>query len=112
MKSIDVYEQYFEADYVFNGVRRKGVAVKLTATSEEGMITYTNSVSFFPHEDAEDFRIRYDAYFENEISRNKGRRSKKKDSEYLAEIRKLTEAILPPEAEVYWDKPLIEARLG
>ena len=110
MKSIDVYEQYFEADYEFNGVKRKGCAVKLTATSEEGMITYTNSISFFPHRDAEDFGISYDAYFEKTLYSAKGRRSRKKDKEYLEDIQNLSMAICPVDARIFWDKPLIEAR--
>lgn len=112
MKSIDVYEQYFEADYVYNGVQRNAVVVKLTAISEEGNISYVNSLSFFPHSDPEDYGISYDAYFEKTIYSAKGRRSKKKDAEYLAMIRDLSAEICPPEAKIYWDKALIEARLG
>ena len=54
---IDVYQQYFAAEGSFSGVRRRGAAVMLTAASGGGEIRYTLTVSFFPHKDAEDFRI-------------------------------------------------------
>ena len=113
MKEIDVYEQYFEADYEFNGVKRKAAVVKLTATSDSGMIKYANSVSFFPHRDEEDFAISYDAYEERTLHEAKGRRSRKLDQLYYSQIRELTDAICKEiGAEIYWDKPLIEERRG
>ena len=55
MKVIDVYSQYFEGDCTFNGVKRRGALVRLTATSEEGNIRYDVGLTFFPHIDSEDF---------------------------------------------------------
>ena len=63
MKVIDVYMQYFAADCVFNDVPRHAAVVKLTSTSDEGVITYEVSVSFFPFNDPEEFGISYDAFF-------------------------------------------------
>ena len=60
---IDVYQQYFAAEGSFSGVRRRGAAVMLTASSGGGEICYTLTVSFFPHKDAEDFGISYDAAY-------------------------------------------------
>ena len=59
---VDVYSQYFAAECVYHGRQRKGVVVKLTSSSEAGTIRYRVSVSFFPHENPEDFVISYDAY--------------------------------------------------
>ena len=114
MKVIDVYEQYFKADCMFNTVQRNGAVVKLTATSDAGMIKYDACVSFFPHEDDEDFRISYDAYAEETLYEAKGRRSKKREQEELlpalrAHADKLAEGL---GGSIDWDSPLIEARLG
>ena len=113
MKVIDVYEQYFEGSGTFNTVPRKGVQVKLTATSDEGTIRYEVSVNFFPHEDEEDFRISYDAFFSKELFFAKGRRSKKKEAVYLENLREEADLLAEEnEGEIFWDRPLIEARLG
>ena len=113
MKVIDVYEQYFKADCMFNTVQRNGAVVKLTATSDAGQIKYSVSVSFFPHEDAEDFRISYDAYEETTIYEAKGRRSKKREKEYLPNIREYAdECAAKLGGTIDWDSPLIEARMG
>lgn len=62
MAVIDVYKQYFNAECIYNDVERKAAVVTLTATSETGNIKYEVGISFFPHRDAEDFAISYDAY--------------------------------------------------
>ena len=64
---INVYSQYFQAQASFSGVERRGALVLLISDSEAGMISYKAAVSFFPHRDAEDFGVSYDAYFEKEI---------------------------------------------
>ena len=111
MKVIDVYEQYFAADLVFNEVQRRAASVKLTATSEEGMISYEVSVSFFPFEDPEDFRITYDAYFSKILSQEKGRRTKKKDAMYLEQVRDVADELAEEAGgTIDWDKPLIPAQ--
>ena len=63
MKTNDVYQRYFEAECEFNKVKRRAALVKLTAETDNGMITYEVSVNFFPHTDEEDFAVSYDACY-------------------------------------------------
>ena len=113
MKVIDVYRQYFAADCEFNTVQRNGAVVCLTATSEEGNIKYEVSVSFFPHSDEEDFAVSYDAYGSRELFCNKGRRSKKRDQEFIAQIQPAADEIAKSmSGEIFWDKPLCQAQYG
>ena len=113
MKVIDVYKQYFSADCKFNTVQRNGAVVTLTSTSDCGMITYEVSVSFFPHRDAEDFAISYDAYAIKEIYNAKGRRSKKKEEIFMEQIKEHADtAAAELEGTIFWDKPLREAQYG
>ncbi len=113
MKVIDVYEQYFKADCFFNTVQRNGAVVKLTATSDAGQIKYDVSVSFFPHEDEEDFRISYDAYESVILYEAKGRCSKKREKEYLPKVREYADECAEKlGGTIDWDSPLIEARMG
>ena len=113
MTVIDVYQQYFAADGVWNGVPRHGASVKLTATSDAGMITYETSVSFFPHNDPEDFAVSYDAYFSKVLTEGKGRRSKKKDAACLEMVRDaVNELAGTAGSTVCWEQPLTEARYG
>ena len=60
MKTTDVYERYFEGECEYNGRPRHAAAVKLTAESDSGMIKYTVSVNFFPHDSADDYAISYE----------------------------------------------------
>ena len=111
MKVIDVYMQYFAADCVFNEVPRHAAVIKLTATSEEGMISYEVSVSFFPFNDPEDFAISYDAYFSKVLSQEKGRRTKKKDELYLSMVRETADELAETAGgSIDWEEPLIPAR--
>ena len=111
MKVIDVYMQYFSADCVFNEVPRHAAVVKLTATSDEGVITYEVSVSFFPFNDPEDFVISYDAFFSKVLSQEKGRRTKKKDELYLSMVKETADELAESAGGyIYWEKPLIPAR--
>lgn len=113
MKVIDVYAQYFAGECVYNEVPRHGVSVKLTATSDAGEVFYEVSVSFFPHNDPEDFGISYDAYASREIYRAKGRRSKKREAEFLETFRTEADAVAAElGGTIDWDHPLIEARWG
>ena len=113
MKTIDVYKQYFSAECTFNGVERRGAAVWLTAESDSGMIRYEVGVTFFPHQDAEDFAISYDACVLKELIRTKGRRSKKRDGQYLAQVQTIANEIAASlEGSIHWDKPLREAQYG
>ncbi len=61
MATVNVYEQYFEAAGTFNGVDRHAALVMLISDSAEGNICYKAAVSFFPHNDPEDFAVSYDA---------------------------------------------------
>ena len=111
MKVIDVYMQYFSADCVFNEVPRHAAVVKLTATSDEGIITYEVSVSFFPFNDPEDFVISYDAFFSKVLSQKKGRRTKKKDELYLSMVKDTADELAESAGGyIDWEKPLIPAR--
>ena len=97
MKTIDVFACYYEASASVNGRDRHAAAVKLTATS------------------AEDFAISYDAYESETVFRGKGRRTKKRDAEYLETetLRAHADALAAKfDGTINWEKPLIEARLG
>ncbi len=110
---INVYSQYFEAHGAFNGVERRGALVLLISDSEAGTISYRAAVSFFPHQDAEDFAVSYDAYFEKELYRAPGRRSRKREAALLATLHEEIDAIAARhDAAVLWAKPLGEPRIG
>ena len=113
MATLNVYEQYFAASAVFNGIERRGVRVMLISTSENGEIRYEVAVTFFPHTSPEDYAVSYDAYYEKELYQAKGRRSKKREEELLEHfpevIDELAEAV---NGTVFWEKPLREARRG
>ena len=110
---INVYERYYKAEAVFYGVPRNGALVMLTADSEAGCITYNAAVSFFPHTDAEDFAVSYDAYFEQELFSGKGRRSKKKEAVFLEQLPEVVSRLAAEHgASVLWDEPLTEERRG
>lgn len=113
MKTVDVYRQYFSADCIFNGVQRRAALVTLQAESDCGMIKYTAAASFFPHETDDDFAVSYDAYASIELFSGKGRRSKKRDAEFLAAVREqIDEASEEIGGRVFWDEPLSEAQMG
>jgi len=113
MYCIDVYEQYFEGEIEAYGVTRHGALVKLTATGEEGMIKYEAFVTFFFHEDEEDYAVSYDLSGAEELYNKKGRRSKKRESELMEELRPTVDRIAEGMGgRVFWDKPLREARHG
>jgi hypothetical protein len=113
MASVNVYEQYFSADADFNGVPRHGALVMLIATSEEGNIRYEAAVSFFPHNEDDDFAVSYDAYFSKVLYEAKGRRSKKREQALMEEFRQhIDELAETIGGKVLWDKPLREERRG
>ena len=113
MNDVNVYQQYFAAECEYNGVLRKGAAVSLTAASGEGQIRYTVQVTFFPHADPEDFGISYDAAAEKVLYEARGRRAKKRE-QALMETLRTEAAALAAElgGSIFWEQPLIEARLG
>ena len=113
MKTIDVFECSYEASAVVNGRDRHAAVVKLTATSDAGMITYSFSVNFFPHDDEEDFAISYDGYVEEVAFEGKGRRTKKRDAAFLEELQERADALAAQlDGTIDWEKPLIEPRRG
>ena len=83
MATINVYEQYFAADLVANDVPRRAALVMLISDSEAGQIRYEAAVTFFPHNDEEDYAVSYDAYFSKVLYEAKGRRSKKREQALL-----------------------------
>ena len=113
MAAINVYERYYAAEAEFNGVPRHGALVMLIATSEEGQISYEAAVTFFPHNDEEDYAVSYDAYLSKVLYEAKGRRSKKREQSLLEtltlEIDQLAETI---KRKVLWEQPLREERRG
>ena len=109
--TVNVYEQYFEAQLEANGVERHAALVMLTATSEAGMVQYEAAVTFFPHNDEEDFAVSYDAYYSKVLFEGKGRRSRKRDAAYMEAVRGEVDALAAEAGgEVFWDRPLMDAR--
>ena len=109
--TIDIYQQYFEASCVFNGIQRRAASVKLTSESGDGEISYTVSVSFFPHTDDEDFAVSYDAYAEKMIYQAKGRRSKKREAAMLQNLRQDCDALAGLlSGVIVWNHPIRDAR--
>ena len=110
---VNVYEQYFAAEGIFNGVERRGALVMLVSDSEAGTICYCAAVTFFPHRDEEDYAVSYDAFFEQELYRAPGRRSKKREAALLEQLPTEIDALASVHgARVIWDHPLREARRG
>ncbi|MBR5389676.1 MAG: hypothetical protein IK141_00030 [Clostridia bacterium] len=113
MKAVDVYQQYFSAQCVYHNVRRRAVSVRLTAESDKGRIRYTVGISFFPYADETDFAVSYDAAAERELYENKGRRSKKRESALLEQLRVHANALAGELGGIiFWDEPLREAQIG
>lgn len=113
MASVNVYEQYFEAEGSFNSRERHGALVMMISESEEGNITYKAAVTFFPHDDEEDYAVSYDAYFETVMYQGKGRRSKKREQTLMEGLHNAIDGLASENhAAVFWDKPLREERRG
>lgn len=111
--TINVYEQYFEADLVAGGVQRRAALIMLIADSEAGHIRYAAALTFFPHEDAEDFAVSYDAYYSTVLFDGPGRRSKKREEKLLAGLQGEIDALAQAAGgAVFWGRPLREARRG
>lgn len=113
MATINVYQQYFAAECTYNGVDRHAAAVTLIATSEDGQIRYEVAVSFFPHVSDDDFAISYDAYFSKLLYEAKGRRSKKREQQLMEILHDESDSLaIEANGVIFWDRPLIEARLS
>ena len=110
---VDVYQQYFAAEGIFNGRERHGADVKLTADSEQCRIRYEVSVSFFPHDTVDDFSVSYDAFFAETVYDAAGRRSSKRETSLLEELRSTADGLAQKNGgSIDWDHPLKEARKG
>ena len=111
--TVNVYERYYAAEAEFNGVPRHGALVMLVADSDAGNIKYEAAVTFFLHNDEEDYAVSYDAYLSKVLYESKGRRSKKREEMLMEtfqdEINKLSETI---GGKVLWNQPLREERRG
>ena len=113
MKVIDVYQQYFAAQCLFNGVERHGADVRLIAVSDAGQIRYEAQISFFPHTEEDDFAVSCDACASAVLYEAAGRRSKKREAALLPELRHKADALAASlSGTVFWDRPLREPRLG
>ena len=113
MAEINIYQRYFEAELEYNGVRRRAASVWLISDSEAGNIKYSAAVSFIPYEEAGDFRVSYDAYFNKTIYESAGRRSKKKEKVFLDSLPETIDELAETAGgKVFWDKPLTDERLG
>lgn len=67
----------------------------------------------FPHEDAEDYRITYDACAEEVLYEAAGRRSGKRERMLLEKLREYADVLAAKlGGRIYWEQPLTEARRG
>lgn len=113
MSEVNVYEQFFSACHTAAGVPRHAALVMLIARSEAGHIRYESAVTFFAHNDPEDYAVSYDDYHSVTLYDAEGRRSKKREAALLEGFRKALDDICGGiDAEIFWDKPLREARRG
>ena len=111
--TVNVYEQYFAAECTYNGVERRAAKVMLISDSEAGHIRYEAAVTFFPHTDDEDFAVSYDAYFSETLYEAPGRRSKKRERQFIDELQAhIDELAAQAGGTVHWDDPLRDAAYG
>ena len=109
--TINVYEQFFAAECVANGIIRHGALVMLIATSENKTVRYDAAVTFFPHIDETDFAVSYDAYYEDVLYEAPGRRSRKREEILLETLREDIDVLCKrAKAVIFWDRPLRPAR--
>lgn len=111
--TVNVYQQYFAASLTYSGTERRAASVMLVSDSEAGHIRYEAAVTFFPHEDEEDWRISYDAYFSRVLYEASGRRSKKREQTLLDSLPEVIDALAAEAGgTVHWDQPLRDASRG
>ena len=109
--TLNVYEQFFAAECVANGIVRHGALVMMIVTSENKQVRYDAAVTFFPHIDETDFAVSYDAYYEDVLYEAPGRRSKKREEILLETFREDIDVLCKrANAVIFWDKPLRPAR--
>ena len=108
--TLNVYKQYFGAQCTYLGVERHGAEVMLISDSDHGTIKYEVAVSFFPHNYPSDFAVSYDAYVSRVIYQAPGRRSKKREAAFLAQLRPIAEELAQSiGATIQWELPLSDA---
>lgn len=113
MVSVNVYERYYKAECLYNGVMRCGAKVIMLYESEEGAYSYTAQLIFFPHRDPEDYAVSYDALFTETLMEGKGRRSKKKEAELLKNLEECCDRLAAQAGgTVFWSEPLTDERRG
>lgn len=113
MAEINVYRQYFSAECTYDGVPRHAASVMLISDSEAGSIRYEAAVTFFPHNDPEDFAVSYDAYRSKVLYEAQGRRSRKREEQLLQTLRsEIDELAAGIGGTVFWDCQLTEAARG
>lgn len=111
MATINVYQQYFKGECLFNSKERHGVSVLLVSESESGNIRYEVAVNFFPHIADDDFAITYDAYLSKIVYEASGRRSRKREKELLDGLRPVAEELAAEiNGVIDWEHPLTSAR--
>ena len=111
--TVNVYQQYFAASLRFSDTDRRAASVMLISDSEAGRIRYEAAVTFFPHEDEEDWRISYDAYFSRVVYEAAGRRSKKREQALLDSLPEVIDALATEAGgSVDWAHPLRDAARG
>ena len=109
--TIDVYEAYFKADALVNGIQRRAVKACLTCVSGEGNVSYDISLAIFPHVDEEDYAVGYDAFLTRNVYQAKGRRSKVREAKILKTFQARCDAMAKEiDANIDWECPLREAR--
>lgn len=61
----------------------------------------------------DDFAVSYDAYFYKVVFEAPGRRSKKREQQFMEIIQEEADSLADEaNGKIFWDKPLIEARRG
>jgi len=109
--TIDIYSQYFNGECLFNDIKRHAVRVMLQVTSECGNVEYKVFITFFPHNDEEDYMVTYDAVAEEILFSGKGRRSKKKEAIYLEQVKEVADRLAKSlDGTIDWDNPLRDAQ--
>jgi len=113
MKVIDVYSAYYGASCMANGRARHAARVFLTATSDAGHISYELGITFFPHDDEEDYGISYDACVTRLLYDARGRRSKKREKALLEKLQEEGDSLAKElDGVVFWDQLLREPAWG
>ena len=113
MSTVNVYDRYYSAKCVFSGRERHAALVLLIAESGGGEILYRAGSELFPHDTKDDFAVSCDTCASKKLYSGKGRRSKKREAEYLKSLEEICDELARNlGGSIFWDNPLICARLG